>query len=288
MRFVKTISFFLFVFLLTALNTIIVCNAETYTDSSCGASFAIPDSWHEDSWRASAEAEYNMPGYRDGCVVYSMDFVPGSDSSYDHNIRFGYKDLMSGSSRTERANYQTADFVAEIESLRDDNTRMTATSDEAKRVITDLTDKTYLSVLVIDEHEMMTIGKLEYVCFDEYDSRIYVHVHNGVVYQFKEEGAEKEIKEMLASAKYPDNIHIKPTEKSTTKRSSSTESSGFPFGNIGYLVFFAILIVFALIKSVRSKAGQKTKVISIRMANSDTDDGDDSDAEDDSSDNEKE
>ena len=53
-------------------------------------------------------------------------------------------------------------------------------------------------------------------------------------------------------------------------------------------MFFAILIVVALIKRVSSKAGQKTKVISIRMADSDTDDGDDSDAEDDSSDNEKE
>ena len=288
MRFVKTISFFLFVFLLTALNTIIVCNAETYTDSSCGASFAIPDSWHEESWCVSAEAEYSMPGYRDGCVVYSMGFTSDSDNSSNPRIRFGYKDLMSGYSKTERGEYQTADFVAEMGVLRNSSSQSSATADEVKRMITDSFDKAYMSFFADDEYEITTLGGLDYICFDEHDSHIYIHVHNGVIYQFKEEGAEEAVKEMLASAKYPDNIHIKPTEKSTTKRSSSTKSSGFPFGNIGYIVLFAIPIVVALIKRVSSKAGQKTKVISIRMADSDTDDGDDSDAEDDSSDNEKE
>lgn len=288
MRFVKKTVFFVFTVLLTVLSVITVNAATTYTDSYCGASFEIPDSWHKETWRASAEAKYEMPGDRDGCVVYSMDFVSNSDNSSDQRIRFGYKDLMSGYSKTEREKYQTADFLAEMGVLRNSSSQSSATADEVKRMITDSFDKSYMLFLADDEYEITTLGGLDYICFDEHDSHIYIHVHNGVVYQFKEEGAEEAVKEMLASAKYPDNIHIKPTEKSTTKRSSSTKSSGFPFVNIGYIVLFAIPIVVSLIKRVSSKAGQKTKVISIRMADSDTDDGDDSDAEDDSSDNEKE
>ena len=286
MRFVKTTSFILFVFLLAVFNTIIVCDAKTYTDSDCGASFSIPDTWQEESWRVSADAKGNTYGSRDGCVVYSAEFVPKSESAIDHNIRFGYKDLMPQASGVAHAKYQTADFVAEIESLRDDSSQAIATLDESKRVITDNTDKVFLSMLSGDEHEMMTIGTLEYARFDEHNAHIYVHVHNGVVYQFKEQGAEEEIKELLASAKYPDRVQIKPTESTTKKHSKN--SSVVSFKGLFYAGFFVLIIVVAMIKRRVANPRDKSNVISIRMADSDTDDGDDSDAEEDSSDKEKE
>lgn len=101
---------------------------------------------------------------------------------------------------------------------------------------------------------------------------------NGVICQFKEEGAEDEVKEMLASAKYTDIGQIKPTEPSTTKRSSKTKSSGISFRSIVFVVLFVILIVVSQIKRAGSKAGKKTKVISIRMADNHTDDDYDDDS----------
>ena len=97
---------------------------------------------------------------------------------------------------------------------------------------------------------------------------------------------EEEIKELLASAKYPDRVQIKPTESTTKKHSKN--SSVVSFKGLFYAGFFVLIIVVAMIKRRVANPRDKSNVISIRMADSDTDDGDDSDAEEDSSDKEKE
>lgn len=252
----KRIISFVSVIVLTAVMCgCITANAATFNDTRTGAYIYVPDDWTVDTQPVGS---YSYSIKHDGLVRYSTGFC---DQDGNEKINFGSIDLLGTSEYSERKDYQTSDFVNELENCM----KYFSSSEkhpEKYSVLSRAFDHEtlgYLPMVFLSGYETVNIYDKECVLVDKSDCKIYFCVRNGALYQFKlneysfnssteqpEESDEAIIEKMINYSYFP-NVPEAPENEDIKAQSDEDYSSygknSSKENNTGKYFYYGFLIL---------------------------------------------